>query len=165
MALLIDGLGVTPAYCSGTGGCHAVKLAAKRVFGPVPVPLLGLLALSGLLGITTLKGDRFARRLELLGALFAAILGVTLLLVQAVLLRTFCPFCVVVDICAVLASTALFAAHHWADPNPGADCLRRFAVVGLGVVACGTPFAWAELRPASGLPAALAKFASPCVKG
>jgi protein-disulfide isomerase len=161
MALLVDSFGVTPAYCSGQGGCHAVKLAAKRVFGAVPVPLLGLLALLGLLGITTLTGSRLARLLETAGAGIGGVCGALLLLIQALVLKTFCPFCVVVDVCAILASAALLVTQRASAPKQSASWLDGVAVIGLAIVACVTPLAWVELRPPAELPPALAKFTRP----
>jgi predicted DsbA family dithiol-disulfide isomerase/uncharacterized membrane protein len=161
MALLIDTLGVTPAYCSGATGCHAAKLAASRVLGSVPLPLIGLLAFFGLLGVTTLRSNHLVRQLQFVGALVAALCAAGLLLVQALVIKSFCPFCVVVDIAALVAAVLLVVVHRNDAGEASASWLHPVAVGGLAVVACVAPVVWPHLRPAAAVPAQLNEFAIP----
>jgi predicted DsbA family dithiol-disulfide isomerase/uncharacterized membrane protein len=160
-ALLIDSVGVTPAYCSGATGCHAVKLATRRILGSNPIPLFGLLAFVSLLVVTTCKSGRVSRGLEISGALVAALCAILLLLVQGLLIRSFCPYCVVVDVSAILASLALLAARRSAGGDQSPQWLHPIATGGLALIAVVAPIAWPHFRPAAAVPPQLAEFTRP----
>lgn len=162
-ALLVDSLGATPAYCTGASGCHEAKLLARRILGIVPLPLVGLLALCGLLVVSAFVHGRWARRLELLGASVGAVIGLGLLLVQAVVLKTFCPFCVVVDSCAILAFVALCGARMQTprDRDAHSNVLHPSALLALGVVSAAIPAVWPYFRSAAPIPPQLSEFQVP----
>lgn len=151
MALLVDALGVTPAYCSGATGCHTAKLAARQVLGAVPLPLIGLLAFVGLLGVTTLRSGRWVGRLELVAAGVAAVFGAGFLCIQAFALKAFCPFCVVVDALAIGICVALLAAWRLGNTDRS-QWLHPVATGGLVAFACVVPLLWPHFRPASVTP-------------
>lgn len=161
-ALLMDSLGSTPAYCGGAGGCLTAKRAARDWLGPVPLPLLGMLSFAGLLVITASTRTRVLDILEYGAALVGAVGGTCLLLAQAFVLKTFCPFCVVVDISAIAVFLILMLArrraHRTGEPL---HFLSLPAWLGLGVVAIVAPAVWPYFRPASRVPADLAEFQQP----
>jgi thiol-disulfide isomerase/thioredoxin len=161
VALLVDTLGLTPAYCGGTGGCHAVKLAARRVLGTVPLPLLGLVAFVGLLGMTTCQRGRRVRRAEGLGAILSGTGGVALLLVQAVVLESYCPLCVTVDVAAIAACVALLISRRGASSDEAPQWLHPVTMGALVAVAGIAPVAFPHFRPVAPMPPALSQFERP----
>lgn len=161
VALLIDTLGVTPAYCSGKTGCHAAKLAARRALGPVPLPLVGLIAFWVWLGVTTLTRGRWSRWLQATTALVAATSALGLLGIQAFTLKSFCPFCVTVDVAAIAAAALLLIAGRLERGGASPQWLHPIALVGLGIVTSAAPVAWPHIRPATAVPAQLMDYAVP----
>lgn len=161
MALLIDAVGVTPAYCSGATGCHVAKVAARRVLGSVPLPLLGLAAFVGLLVVTTSPGGRWSQRLELAGAGVAATSGLGFILVQAFVLKTFCPFCLTVDLLAMAIGALLFAAQRCKPHGERRPWLHPVAMACLAILACILPALWPHLRPAAATPLVLSGYSQP----
>lgn len=161
-ALLMDSLGGTPAYCSGAGGCLAAKHAAREWLGPVPLPLLGVLAFVTWFVVTTLARTQAVLILEFGGTLVAAASGIGLLLVQALVLRTFCPLCVVVDVSAIAASLTLALARRRAQSDAGpSHFLGLQASLCLCVVAIVGPAIWPYFRPVSRVPSELAPLQIP----
>ncbi len=161
VALLVDTLGATPAYCSGATGCHAAKVAARKVFGSVPLPLLGLLAFYAWLVVTTLHSGRFIRLLETTVALIAAVSGITLLVIQAFVLKSFCPLCVIVDVSAVVAAVVLLLVNSGKAHTSAAPWLHPVALGGLALAAGIAPVLWPHFRPATAVPPALSGFSQP----
>ncbi|HMA95903.1 MAG TPA: thioredoxin domain-containing protein [Polyangiaceae bacterium] len=160
-ALLVDSLGATPAYCTGTSGCHDAKMLARQVLGAVPLPLVGLLALYALLSVSAFGNAGWARRLELLGAAIGAVIAATLLMVQAVILKSFCPFCVIVDGCAVLALAAFWGARTRAPSGSQLNLLHPSALLALGLAAAAIPVLWPYFRAAAPVPPQLSEFQVP----
>lgn len=161
-ALLMDSLGGVPAYCAEGAGCLAAQRAAREWLGPVPLPLVGGLAFWGLFVVTTLSHHRTFKRIELSAALGAATIGICLLLVQALVLRTFCPFCVVIDLSAVIVGAALTWAWVRARTHAGpAHYLGQRASLCLCLVAIVAPAAWPYFRPPSRVAGELAEFQLP----
>lgn len=161
VALLVDTLGATPAYCSGPTGCHVAKLAAKRVLGAVPLPLLALVAFFGWLVAMTWSGGRVVRKVELLGALLAGSSGAALLLVQAFVLGSFCPLCVVVDVAAILAAVSVLLARRVAGGAVAPSLVHPIAIGALVLIAAAAPLAWPHFRPAAVVPPPIAELAVP----
>ncbi|HEY5959156.1 MAG TPA: DsbA family protein [Polyangiaceae bacterium] len=161
-ALLVDSVGVTPAYCSGASGCQVAKLAARRVLGPVSLPALGLIAWVGLLGVTTAPRVRSVRRLELVAATLAPIAGAALIAIQAFVLKTYCPYCMVVDTAAVVVGAALWIAHFTkADGDDQRQGLHPVAIGALASMAALLPVLWPHFRPPLKTPEPLVAFQQP----
>jgi len=161
VALLIDSLGVSPAYCSGKAGCHAAKLAAKRLLGSVPLPLLGLIAFWVWLGATTLRGGHWSRRWNVATSIVAATSAIALLAIQAFVLKTFCPFCVTVDLVAIVAAALLLLVQRAEGRDQVTQWMHPIALGALGLVASAAPVAWPHFRPATAVPAQLQEFSVP----
>lgn len=95
--------------CGPDGGCDQVRTSAWSTVAGVPLPWLGL-AYFGVLTAALLVPS--LRRRWLLGALGLGGLvgGATLLVLQAAVIGAFCPYCVVVDVCALGAGLGLVPA-------------------------------------------------------
>jgi uncharacterized membrane protein/protein-disulfide isomerase len=99
-ALLWNGLRLNPRFCPFGGGCEEVLSSAYgRPLG-VPLPLVGVLTFGSLFAASLLPGRRVGRALGLL-APAAGAGGLVLILLQVFVLRRVCPFCLIVDACAV----------------------------------------------------------------
>jgi uncharacterized membrane protein/protein-disulfide isomerase len=97
--LLVETLVPGAALCGDEGSCEAVLRSAwARPLG-VPLPVLGLGLFAALLGLSLVPGRWPARLLRCL-AMAGGAIGLGLLVVQAVILGQFCPFCVIVDLVA-----------------------------------------------------------------
>jgi uncharacterized membrane protein/predicted DsbA family dithiol-disulfide isomerase len=155
-ALLVDSFGVTPAYCSAGSGCQAVKLAARRALGPIPVPAIGLFAWVGLLAVVTSPRGRWIRRLELAAAAIAPSVGLALIAVQAFLLKTYCPYCMVVDVAAVIGGVALLASSRRQAAT--SEPLQPLGVWALAALSALVPVLWPHFRPPRETPPALLGF-------
>ncbi len=104
-ALLVDYVSAHPTFC-GSGGCASVRQSAFAYLplpglSPVPLPVVGLMGFSFLLGLSLLPTPRQRARWVTPFAFAIALGGALLLLVQLVILRELCAFCVVVDLCAL----------------------------------------------------------------
>lgn len=146
MALLIDALRPQPAFCAAGAGCDQIRRLGLGKVAGVPVPALGLGAYGGLLLLSFLPS---LRRMTAQAALFGGLVGLGLLATQALVLKIFCSFCVVVDLSAIAAGAAGFfllsSAEEHRDPG-------RLAWLGLLTAALGLPWALAALQPASPVP-------------
>ncbi len=85
------------ALCVGAGGCEVVQASRYAMLGPVPVALLGLVALAAM---TALAWWRFRANgpAAALSALFALSLAATLVVVyltylEVFVIRAICPWC------------------------------------------------------------------------
>jgi predicted DsbA family dithiol-disulfide isomerase/uncharacterized membrane protein len=160
--LLVDYLGTDAVYCGPESGCLAVKAAINQWFSALPVPLLGLLGFSLLLVLSFFadrKSARFWLRVLSGGAAFS---GLSLLVVQAWVLRRFCPTCVVVDLLAITTSVGVLIADRADRTSKNVEGPLRplVALTYLGI-ACVTPFLWPQFRPAASVPPPLLRFQKP----
>jgi predicted DsbA family dithiol-disulfide isomerase len=96
------------------------------------------------------------RRLLLLSTAVGGLFGAVLLLLQALVLRQFCPLCVAVDILAMgVALVGAYWRFRWdfrADFEP---VLRPVGVVGLALICVLMPAIYPHFRTAAELPASL----------
>ena len=100
-----------------TGGCETVQSSSYALLGPLPVPLLGLLAYIAILaGLLLPNAARWA--VVLATSLSGAIFSAYLFAVQALELHAFCTWCLASDLLitalAALSATALFTD----EPRP-----------------------------------------------
>ncbi|MGC4067657.1 MAG: DsbA family protein [Polyangiaceae bacterium] len=155
-ALLVDHWGITPAYCHGEGGCAVARQAAARWFGPVPLPLVALGGFAVVLAFSLAIRRKIVRRMLLLSTATGGLAGAAFLLLQALVLRQFCPLCVVVDVLAV--AVAIAALYWWLGLGFRADfepAFRPIGVVGLALIGTLTPAIYPHFRAAAEVPVEL----------
>jgi thiol-disulfide isomerase/thioredoxin len=111
--------------------------------------------------VSAFVSTRWARRLEFFGASVGAVIGLGLLLVQALVLKAFCPFCVVVDSCAILAFLAMGGARIREQRDVRSNVLHPSALLALGFVAAAVPAVWPYFRAAAPIPLQLSEFQVP----
>jgi protein-disulfide isomerase len=116
--LLVDYVRPAPVFCAAEGGCGAVK---RTIFAHplgLPMPVFGI---AGFLAIAllALATGRRARIAQAMVAVFAAIVAMGLIVVQA-MMKAVCPYCMVADVSAVLlAGLCVFRALKTHDPPEG----------------------------------------------
>jgi uncharacterized membrane protein/predicted DsbA family dithiol-disulfide isomerase len=150
-ALTIDYLSANPAFCGATSGCGVVRRSGFGYVGPVPLPAVGLLAFVSVLALSL--GPPALRRLSAWAALLGAALGAVLIVIQAVVIETFCWLCLVADGSALLAGGAGAVIALERRPEGVDDgALRAWAWGLLGAFAVAAPLVWPLVRPAAALP-------------
>ena len=116
MAMLLDYLLPSPAFCGFTAGCEEVTHSAYgRPLG-IPLPLWGLGAFGAFCGLTLCPGGRLGR---LIGpaAVLAGLGGLSFILLQLLVIRRVCPLCMVIDAAALfITATELLAAPRTTAP-------------------------------------------------
>lgn len=156
-ALFVDYDASTPAFCALDSGCAKVRAASYTVL-PVAggVPLIGLAAFSGLFLLSfTPAGRAGSPVLRSLATLGGAI-GVVLIVLQATVIQAICPWCMVVDSCAVVAALAAWLAR------PGeATWLPNGGWLAIGALVVGSPSVYSRVRPEPPVPAAVLAFYQP----
>lgn len=95
--------------CGPGGGCDAVRTSAWSTVAGVPLPWLGL-AYFGLLTAALLRPELRRRWLLVALGLGGVLSGITLLVLQGLVIGSWCPYCVVVDVCSVGSGLALLPA-------------------------------------------------------
>jgi uncharacterized membrane protein len=128
-------------FCSFESGCEAVTSSAwGKPFG-VPLPIFGLVGFASILGLSLVSSATtrsLVRRLSLVGAL----IGISLIVVQLVVLGRTCPLCLVAD------NAALFLGLLALAPVPAvaSSLAMRGLWAGLGLLGAALPlfFALAE---------------------
>jgi predicted DsbA family dithiol-disulfide isomerase len=81
----------------------------------VPMPILGVAGFAAL-GAASVISGRIARLVQMLIAMVAALAGVGLLLIQALAIHRFCPYCCVVDASGIV-SGVVAALRLWRIPE------------------------------------------------
>jgi predicted DsbA family dithiol-disulfide isomerase/uncharacterized membrane protein len=143
----------SPAFCGAGSGCLAVRLSPIttqiRQVLPVPIPNVGLVAFLALFGLSMVARTRLQLRvlagLSIAGALF----GATFFALQAIYIKVFCPFCVVVDLGSIgiaVAATLLAFSREGSDEVEEALAGTRARLLwsAVAALAIGAPFVWAE---------------------
>jgi protein-disulfide isomerase len=114
--LLVDYVRPAAVFCDADGACGAVKRTIFAYPMGIPTPLVGIGGFLAI-GLAQLIPGRPARLAQAILASFGAIVAVGLLLVQASM-KSFCPFCTVSDVSALLlfALSVLRAVRGWDPP-------------------------------------------------
>ena len=156
MAMLLDYILPSPAFCGFKAGCEEVTHSAYgRPLG-VPLPLWGLGAFGAFYSLTLFPAGRLGK---LIGpaAVLAGAGGLSFILLQLLVIRRVCPLCMVIDASALfIAACELIAA-----PKTVAVALspRRRAVWGAAaVVALGIAPLWTVIKPARPVPEMVQSF-------
>jgi uncharacterized membrane protein/thiol-disulfide isomerase/thioredoxin len=141
-ALAVDYVRPTPVFCEASG-CAAVKQTVFASFLGVPTPVFGLLGFL-LVGTLALTQGKTARNVQLAVAAIAALVGLGLLGVQA-LLGVWCKLCLVADTSASLA----FGMSLWRRLgawDPPEARLSRGALASAIAAALAVPIALGVLK-------------------
>ena len=132
--LLVDYLRPVPLFCSEEGGCGQLRRSAYAHMFGVPTPAIGVLGYVVLGALTLLRGD-IARFLQLIAAMFGALVAAYLLFLQ-VSLDTFCAYCMTVDLASiVILSLVLIRVRTEADGETWQVTAFGGAVARAGVAA------------------------------
>lgn len=124
--LLVDYVRPTPVFCEESG-CDAVKHTIfARPLG-VPLPAFGMVSFAALAALAVLRGV-WVRRISLAVAAGMGLFAALLLGVQK-LMGSYCPFCVVTDVSAIVSLVAV-AARVWTSADlPKNKLLSSIAAV------------------------------------
>lgn len=153
-ALIHDTLRPERGFCPLEAACAKARSSALGSFFGVPTSAIGALGFFGMFMLTLLP-PVWARRLTRPAAFAAGIAGLVLIGYQAIVLRSFCPFCLVADLSGMLAAVASIG---WEEPpvrragkSSGGEYMHvrmRWALAAL--LAVGGPFFWPQppVRPA-----------------
>src|SRR5205807_1149427 len=99
-SLLMDHIRPNPHLCGFEWDCEEVLNSRFGSLLGVPLPVIGILGFTAILGVSLFPAGRSGRSLRPL-ALATGGAGVALLLVQLLILRRFCRFCLLVDGAAI----------------------------------------------------------------
>ncbi len=134
-ALLVNHVRRNPSLCGFESDCQDVlESAYARPLG-VPLPLVGLVLFAAVLG-SSLWPAGWATRLFRHSTLLAGAGGITLILLQLLVVQRLCRLCAIVDVAAV--GMAIVQLSMGRKPVPAPDSRLRVlwlvvAVAGLGV--------------------------------
>ncbi|MBL9085815.1 MAG: DsbA family protein [Planctomycetia bacterium] len=111
-ALTADSLHVGRQFCPLDAACAKARDSALGSFFGIKTSVLGIAAFAGLFLLTLLPLS-FARKVARPAAWAAGLAGLAFVVYQGIVLGTFCPFCLVADLCGLGAAAAAFA---WPPP-------------------------------------------------
>jgi uncharacterized membrane protein/protein-disulfide isomerase len=115
-ALLVDRFRPGHGLCRFESACAEVASSWVGQALSMPLPLLGVLTFATLLGLSLFPSPRTGWLRRALG-LVAGVSGLVLILLQLAVIRRVCPYCLVVDVAAVLI--AILEVGRWQDgPQP-----------------------------------------------
>jgi predicted DsbA family dithiol-disulfide isomerase len=160
-ALAVDYLGPEASFCSGEGGCAAVRRWAGG-FGLLGrlLPVVGLLAYGGLFAGSLVERRRTLRITGALAAL-GGLLATALIALQVLVVGALCGLCLGVDVAAIVAGLAGLALLLGEPGELRGDLGLASPWWGLLLLAVGLPLAWPAARPAPPAPDAIQALWSP----
>lgn len=157
-ALLIDYFRPMPAFCDMGSGCEQIRASGRgKLFGFLPLPIVGMLGFLATMILSLLPSERAARLTRVFGFVGGAA-GIALLLIQGLSLKVFCKLCVAVDTSAIIAAVALLAgalakgSSAATTPIETAPTSMRFLWPGATVAAMLIPAAWSSFQPSPPVP-------------
>jgi 2-hydroxychromene-2-carboxylate isomerase len=156
-ALLVDYLRAEPAFCALGSGCDVVRRTAGYVFDFVPIPVLGVVAFAGLLGLS-LVGR--ARVVTAWAGLFGSVVAVALIGWQVGQIGALCWMCTVVDVAAIAAGGFGFMAQRAKDEDD-AGRVGPVAWMALALLALLVPVGLGRARPSAPVPPGVAALWKP----
>jgi protein-disulfide isomerase len=158
-ALLIDYFRPLPAFCDVGSGCDQIRASGRgKLFGYLPIPIVGVVAFALTMTMSLLPGERAARITRALGIIGGGA-GVALLLMQALVLQVFCKLCVAVDTAAIVAALAVLGSilSKKDSDAPASSAETSSAPMGrlwpiATLAAMLIPAGWSLLQPAPPVP-------------
>lgn len=151
-----------PAFCGAGSACLAVRLSSVtaqiRQFLPVPIPNVGLTAFLVLFGLSLFARTRNSLRVLAGLAIVGGLLGATFFALQAIFIKVFCPWCVIVDFGAIgiaVAATLLAVSRDaGAEVEEALSGPRaRLSWSAVATIAIVAPFVWGEFPVLPPMPA------------
>lgn len=162
--LYVDYTHAVPNFCGVGGGCDMIRRSGfghiPLGFTSIPVPLAGLIGFSALFAATLIPQTRSRKLATLVLGALGGVLAIALIVLQGVVLGTFCTLCVVTDIAALIAAGAAYAQYRSRDELVG-DPLRAWAWALFPVVLITAPLLWPSLKPAARVPDAIRRYYVP----
>jgi uncharacterized membrane protein/predicted DsbA family dithiol-disulfide isomerase len=133
--LLVDYVRPAPVFCAEGGGCDALKHTAFAMPFGVPMPAFGVVGFFAI-GVAALLGGHRARLAQLGLAVVAALVGLTLLVVQ-LRLGQLCVYCCVADVSGIVSAIVAFARLRLAPsaPVPRLATVSGGAALGVALLA------------------------------
>ncbi|HTU18132.1 MAG TPA: thioredoxin domain-containing protein [Gemmataceae bacterium] len=114
-ALLMGYLRPASHLCGFDFDCDEVLSSRFSKLAGIPLPVYGMLTFAAIFACSLASRPQWGQALRYL-ALAASLAGLALILVQVFVLHSVCPFCLVVDCCALVLA---YAAFGWrADALP-----------------------------------------------
>jgi len=113
-----------PVICEPGGGCEIVRQSAFATPLGVPLPYLGVTYFAAVLAAALVPA---ARRWLVWSTAAGAVGAAAFIAIQALVLHAFCPWCIVVDVAALLIAGTVLTSRHVVPPAP------RLAGVGVSV--------------------------------
>ncbi len=128
--LLYEYLSPQGAFCGPGGGCDTVRTSAFASVAGIPLPAFGVLFFIAM-GSALIEPRLRARRAPVVLGVAGGLAALVLLALQGAVIGAWCPYCVVVDLCAVGLGLGSLAPSL---PRPGA----RVGWPGVAAVAMGS---------------------------
>lgn len=135
--LAVDYLRPTPVFCVEGGGCEALKHTVYATPLGIPMPIFGIVGFLAI-GVAACWPGRRARMVQMLLSVGAAMVGASLILVQAKL-GHICPYCLVADTSGLFALLAA-SARLWLAPDAPSPLPVIIPGAGAMVAALAVPF-------------------------
>jgi len=154
--LAADSLHPGRAFCPLAAACEKARASALGKILGVPTSVVGMAAFGGLFLLSMLRVE-YSRRLLRPAGFFAALVGAALFGYQAVVIKSFCPLCLVADTAGLVAGlivltwpkTPVRRSGKKMPPESLVARLRWLSATALVVVA---PFAWPRPEKPSWVP-------------
>src|SRR5262245_10603734 len=149
-ALVADSLHSERGFCPLEAACKKARASALGQVLGIPTSVIGLVAFGGLLGLTFLPA-RLARKVLRPVGILAALCGAGLLGYQAVVLKSFCPICLIADGMGVAAGAVAvtwrpeLAGRHARFAQETIAGRLRWALA--GALAVAVPLVWPQPAP------------------
>ena len=149
-ALLADELLDAGTYCKFDEPCAAVAASPYGQVLGVPWAVIGLAGFAALLALSLIP-TRWAELGVRVGAVAAGLTGATLLVIQVAVLRQACPYCLVVDVGAILLAVVAVVRRGpgW---RPAWPWVHGFAWTWAGLAAGIGPLVWAVAHQPTAAP-------------
>lgn len=164
MAMVLDAYLPAPAFCGFRAGCDEVTHSRFGALAGMPLSLWGLFAFAAFYILTLFPESRLGKQIGAI-AIIAGTIGLGLVAIQVFVLKQTCPFCLIVDLCAILLAAVELGltptkpvpvhsepAEGTAAPTPTPSVPRRGLWVVAGVLAAAAPLAWTVLKPPPEVP-------------
>ena len=138
-------------YCGAAADCQIVRLSPFAYPLGVPLPAVALVGLLAILVLSFPKTTTF-RAMFVIALALIGVGSLTLLALQAFVIKAFCPLCVTVDI--TLALTAVLGWRYRRKLKP--RWFKMWAWILLALAAIAAPIWWSRTQPPPPLPPAVA---------
>lgn len=143
---------IAATFCGLESGCEAVRRFGYSYFFGTPflsIPLVGLIAY-GTLFILSIRDPDGPWTARLAG--IGAVLGLALLVTQAMAVKAFCWLCVVADVSSAFVFAFAAADRRYGIRATNRDPLRAAGWLALAFGALALPVGWAKVKPEPPVP-------------